>query len=1329
MFSKFRFFILTTSALAFSFSASVQSAGWSKLPNTTLNSVCPEKNFNGYDYDFAYRCKNVTLAWSGGAFDKSGNRLLIWGGGHNDYYGNEIYAVDLDDNSIYRITDPAQPADPSGDTRSSELSPYDGTQPNSRHTYDGVSYMSNHNLMWVFSGSLAGTTSNVSDNLTWVFDLANNSWKLDNAKGDIPDGGVGIVSAYDEVSGKVYFHNRKGFYSYEYKEDGGVYTKLLDDNNIGLGVNAEIDPVNRKFVVLGNSHQAFFELDEDKGHTRVDLPLKGDSDFLKNNSAPGIAFNDNEQTLYAWVGDGRVYYFDNETSAWVSIAFSGGPGQQVKNGTFGRFAYSAESDLFVVYNNSDQNAFTFFKPQGQDTEAPAAPTNISFSYPYPGGFQIDWTPSNDNFGVAHYFVRINGEQLVESRTNTFKSAGFEHGSNLTIEIAAQDSAGNQSSWTEVMNVSLPTNTLGGPLGNCSAENQLADRDDVVFCEPWENASWYIEGEYLSDPIVDDPRPMDESHAVNTEIVDQGCISGKCLKVNMVEGQTKGLSAYWPFKNANQAPENVFVRYYMKLANDWDVKMCKSDGSVAGAGGKFPGLADVRTWKDPGGQCGNGGASGDGLNCWSMRLNYRDCSSSDGEACATKPEAAMRLGSYLYHAEQAGSTGDAGHWDADDWGQSRGSGGICEENPGNLFCGKEDHGVFERDIWYQVEMQVKMNTSGQADGVIRGWINGNLAYEKTNVIFREKGHDFLHNRLMWLNVFKGGVYGNCQSSSVYFDQMVFALDKPIGSIEGAETQMPPKLSLNVDQLDVSSSDMINVTWQAENAIGCEAHGLWQGDKGLSGEQVLGPMSESGYIRMDCQGTGGSVSRQLALIVDGEPIGGSPSQEVLAQPSGLTLEEMGDNFVTINWDEADTSEEVDIYYVRSNGALVAQVNSAQFTHFNILAGSELTYTVQALSSEGNFSPVSDELVVVVPSSDEAANTLVLYPDSDTYVASSTLSALGSKEHVEVSGKMNGLIRFPVELLGRSQVYSARLTLHSLREYGNYELGIFNVDKEWNESATNRKYALVSLQQLWDNELGDWSDANGVQQGDTPYASVDLIDDDLPNDIEIDVTDLVNEWLTSGVNYGMMLKRLSGTSRHFASKENVEQHTWPKLTLVLEDGEYTSERQATQDTFLSSSTNNSLGSLPYLHLSTATNSLVEFSIDDLQWQKVTKAELVLHTRAEYGNITVGLFVAIADWDERTASRHYSSTGIHWFRELGDWEGADGTEFGSVPLATIYNRDDDQSNEVRFDLTPYLDRWSGTDKVSLMIRKVSGGSIHFHSKEASSLTLRPSLHLTHER
>jgi hypothetical protein len=174
----------------------------------------------------------------------------------------------------------------------------------------------------------------------------------------------------------------------------------------------------------------------------------------------------------------------------------------------------------------------------------------------------------------------------------------------------------------------------------------------------------------------------------------------------------------------------------------------------------------------------------------MRAVFRDC--NKGEKTVThaciNPRATTRFGSYLYFYGQKGFE-NAGFWDNEPWGQGEFTlpFGSCS-TPGDIGgCGTGTGGQFENDRWYLIEMFVKMNTPGHADGVIRGWVDGQLSYEKTNMVWRLPGHDNLHVRTIWLNVHAGGeMVGLCTASYIMLDQLVATVRERAGPIESRRT---------------------------------------------------------------------------------------------------------------------------------------------------------------------------------------------------------------------------------------------------------------------------------------------------------------------------------------------------------------------------------------------------------------------------------------------------------------------------------------------------------------------------------------------------------------
>lgn len=325
---------------------------WEVIPNTQLKQICPTNKFNDYPYDFSYHCGTVTGAWSGAALSQQRGTLYIWGGGHNDYYGNEIYGFNIRDKHLLRLTDPAYPANATGAPKS-ELSPFDGTQPNGRHTYDGLNVLEKADLLWAFSGSLA-SGSGGADRETWLMDLATHEWRRDAATGDIPRKTYGLVSAYDPINDRIYLHDTYSFYQYQYTPKGGRYLRL-SDSQIGLDLTAAFDPLRKRFLMLGKGKQFLISTADGSDFRRQKIPLPSDLKPLHETNAPGLVFDSKRKRFVAWAGGPMVFIQDPQTMTWHSIVTVGAPNKATTNGTFGRFAYWRERDLFVLINNASDN--------------------------------------------------------------------------------------------------------------------------------------------------------------------------------------------------------------------------------------------------------------------------------------------------------------------------------------------------------------------------------------------------------------------------------------------------------------------------------------------------------------------------------------------------------------------------------------------------------------------------------------------------------------------------------------------------------------------------------------------------------------------------------------------------------------------------------------------------------------------------------------------------------------------------------------------------------------------------------------------------------------
>ncbi|HEY7220928.1 MAG TPA: hypothetical protein VH985_21320, partial [Candidatus Binatia bacterium] len=180
--------------------------------------------------------------------------MIVFGGGHTDYDGNEVYALDINSLTISRLTNPGLPlAD--GTCKLTAIA--GGTQPNSRHTYNGLAYIAHTDQMFVVAGSLAsacGATATPAD--MWLFSLSSNTWSRVNPtfSGIKPSDPQysdfqGYTAVYNPNDRMVYFHDQA--HLFRYNPSNNTVTQIGVLNGIGYHTNAVFDPVHNLYVIVG----------------------------------------------------------------------------------------------------------------------------------------------------------------------------------------------------------------------------------------------------------------------------------------------------------------------------------------------------------------------------------------------------------------------------------------------------------------------------------------------------------------------------------------------------------------------------------------------------------------------------------------------------------------------------------------------------------------------------------------------------------------------------------------------------------------------------------------------------------------------------------------------------------------------------------------------------------------------------------------------------------------------------------------------------------------------------------------------------------------------
>jgi len=251
------------------------------------------------------------------------------------------------------------------------------------------------------------------------------------------------------------------------------------------------------------------------------------------------------------------------------------------------------------------------------------------------------------------------------------------------------------------------------------------KPDVLFECDFDSKTWFEQWGLTRPPerveLVDsDPRRKFEP------------LRNRAMRVRVDKGGHYGLSLTFPFKKRlGYEPEEVYFRYYLRLADDWTPKR----------GGKLPGISGTY------GRAGWGGRPVDGTDGWSARGLF------EGQRSGRTP-----IGFYCYHVDMKGRYGSNWKWDRD------------------------DRGLLENNRWYCIEQYVKLNTPGRADGVLRGWVDERPAFEKSDVRLRTV--DKLKIEAVWINVYLGGSWAAESEHHLYIDEVVIS-KRPVGKLGGSE----------------------------------------------------------------------------------------------------------------------------------------------------------------------------------------------------------------------------------------------------------------------------------------------------------------------------------------------------------------------------------------------------------------------------------------------------------------------------------------------------------------------------------------------------------------
>lgn len=221
----------------------------------------------------------------------------------------------------------------------------------------------------------------------------------------------------------------------------------------------------------------------------------------------------------------------------------------------------------------------------------------------------------------------------------------------------------------------------------------------------------------------------EAERSRDRLIDSPAHNGSALEVPIPEGRHRGMRMrFWFADQFGAEPEAASATYWLYVPSDFQYADSHSGG------GKLPGFQGTY------GNCGGGDLGPcDGSDGWSARMSF------------IRPKAAyldteIGLAHYVYHGEMAGE-------------------------------GLYPYGTYLRwrrgistGEWHRIDQYVEMNTPGEHDGVLRGWVDGELALDRDGLLFRSASATDIRIQEFVNTVYFGGKWASPVDNALYFDDL-------------------------------------------------------------------------------------------------------------------------------------------------------------------------------------------------------------------------------------------------------------------------------------------------------------------------------------------------------------------------------------------------------------------------------------------------------------------------------------------------------------------------------------------------------------------------------
>jgi hypothetical protein len=385
-------------------------------PGGTENaSPCPPNGFRGYHpleaaSGYSTSCFNIIADPSDATIDWPRNRMLLWGGGHNDYAGNEVYSLELGligktsvgataSGPLIRLDAPAPPNQNKTGTNETLVPAPQGPgafpfpsrpTPNSRHLYDGGEYIHSKDQLIQIGGAL--NNDGFASHSVWTLDLSsvNSACAPDcdpawtNTGLTVPDANVGTMAKIDPNTGYIWLAQQTGLWMLDSASVSSGFTQV-GSTSMGYHGVGVIDPEDGYFIDV----HAFGDTPRNIGYWNIKGWKPGSGNLIQQTAPidsvcaamfstattnkwayPGLQWDPLGHRVTIYPGGGNaIYYLYPKTWTCQSDTYGSTQGVdypqntftqlgvEAAMGTFTRFGYFPNLDVYVLCNDPNKNCW------------------------------------------------------------------------------------------------------------------------------------------------------------------------------------------------------------------------------------------------------------------------------------------------------------------------------------------------------------------------------------------------------------------------------------------------------------------------------------------------------------------------------------------------------------------------------------------------------------------------------------------------------------------------------------------------------------------------------------------------------------------------------------------------------------------------------------------------------------------------------------------------------------------------------------------------------------------------------------------------------------